>query len=529
MILTRTAHAVVLAFGWRRAAIALAAGAISALAMAPFNVWPVLFITFPVLVWLVDGSSDASGRGFWAATVAGWCFGFGYFVAGLYWIGNAFLVDAKTFGWLLPIAVSGLPAYLALYTGLGLGVARLLWVRGPLRILALALSLTSTEWLRGHLLSGFPWNTFGYALTEPLALAQTVSLIGIWGLTFLSLAIFATPAVIADDPNDTPHPYRASVIALMVLAAMGGYGLARLSAHPTTYVSGVKLRIMQPALQQDQKFNYSAKNAVMRRYLRLSDRATGPGSNGARDFTHLIWPEAAFPFFLTREPDAMAQITALLRPNTELIVGAIRAAAESKPGHIRAYNSVYVIDPDGSIRGIYDKVHLVPFGEYLPLQTLLERFGLQALTRQVGGFLSGERRRLIDVPGAPKMLPLICYEAIFPGAAVPRDERPGWIVNVTNDGWFGISAGPYQHFQQARVLAIAEGLPLVRAANTGISAVIDPVGRVIKSLPLGTDGVLDSPLPQPIGRPAYVLFGDDGLILLLVVSAIAVGRRRLRS
>ena len=175
----------------------------------------------------------------------------------------------------------------------------------------------------------------------------------------------------------------------MVLAAMGGYGLARLAAHPTTYVSGVKLRIMQPDLQQDQKFNYGAKDAVMRRYLRLSNRATGPGSKGVHDITHLIWPEAAFPFFLTREPDAMAEIAALLKPHTELITGAIRAAAESTPGHMRAYNSVYVIDPDGSIRGIYDKVHLVPFGEYLPFQTLLEKLGLQALTKQVGGFLRG--------------------------------------------------------------------------------------------------------------------------------------------
>jgi apolipoprotein N-acyltransferase len=529
VILTRTAHSVVLAFGWRRAAIALAAGAISTLAMAPFNAWPVLFVTFPVLVWLVDGSSDAGGRGFWAAAVAGWCFGFGYFVTGIYWIGYAFLVDAKTFGWLLPFAVSGLPAYLALFTGLGLGVARLIWVRGPIRILSLAVALTAAEWLRGHLFTGFPWNTFGYALTEPLALAQTVSLLGIWGLTFLSVAIFATPAVLADDRKDTPNPYRAPVIALMILAAMGGYGLARLRAHPTTYVNGVKLRIMQPNLPQDQKFNYGAKDAVMQRYLRLSNRAAAPGAKGAQDFTHLIWPEAAFPFFLTHEPDAMAQIAALLRPNTELITGAIRAAADSRPGRIRAYNSAYVIDPDGSIRGIYDKVHLVPFGEYLPFQSLLEKFGLQALTKQVGGFLSGERRRLMDVPGAPKMLPLICYEAIFPGAAVPRDERPGWIVNVTNDGWFGISTGPYQHFQQARVLAIAEGLPLVRAANTGISGVIDPVGRVIKSLPIGSEGVLDAPLPQAIGPPAYVIFGDDGLILLLVASLMVIGRRRLRS
>ena len=466
----------------------------------------------------------------WSAAIAGWCFGFGYFLFGLYWIGYAFLVDAKTFGWLLPVAVAGLPAYLAIYTALGAALARLLWVRGPLRLITLGATMTMAEWLRGHLLSGFPWNTFGYALTEPLPLAQSVSVVGIWGLTFLAIAICATPAVLADERSDTPAPWRPLIIGLVVLAGFFGFGLARLATHPTTYVPKVKLRLMQPNLQQDQKFNYTAKNEVMQRYLRLSNRATGPDSNGVHDVTHLIWPEAAFPFFLTREPDALAQIADLLKPNTELITGAVRAAP-TEPGQriTRAYNSVYVIDGDGSIRGIYDKVHLVPFGEYLPFQSFLEKLGLQQLTKIAGGFLSGDRRRAMDVAGAPKMLPLICYEAIFPGAAVPAGQRPGWLVNVTNDGWFGISSGPYQHFQQARVLAIAEGLPLVRAANTGISAVVDPLGRIIKSLPLGTEGVLDSALPRAIPPTLYAQFGNYILILMLVASLIVVVNRRMRA
>lgn len=529
MKLSHVAYLVVLASGWRRAAIAFCAGAMSALALAPFNAWPVLFLTFPVLVWLVDGAASGRWNGFWRAAAAGWCFGFGYFLAGLYWVGYAFLVDAKTFGWLLPFAVAGLPAYLAVYTSLGLALARLIWVRGATRILALAATLTAAEWLRGHLLSGFPWNAFGYALTEPLVLAQSVSLVGIWGLTFLAVAIFASPAAIADDRTDTPHPYRATALGLILLAVMAGFGVARLRTNPTQYATGVALRIMQPNLQQDAKFNYSAKAEVMSRYLRLSDRATGPQSKGVHDATILVWPESAFPFFLTREPDALAQIAALLKPGTELVTGAVRQASPSPSGHVRAYNSVYVIDPDGSIRDIYDKVHLVPFGEYLPFQRLLEKFGLQQLTKVAGGFLSGERRRAMDVPGAPKMLPLICYEAIFPGSAVPRDERPGWIVNVTNDGWFGISTGPYQHFQQARVLAIAEGLPMVRAANTGISAVIDPLGRVVRSLPLGVEGVLDSDLPLAIEPPPFVKIGDYAALLLVVVSLLIVGRRRLRT
>jgi apolipoprotein N-acyltransferase len=525
--LARLSNAVMIAQGWPRAGLAVAAGAVTALAMAPFNFWPILFLTFPLLIWLIDGSARGRWSGAWHAAIVGWCFGFGYFVAGLYWIGYAFLVDAKTFAWLLPIAVAGLPAYLALFTAAGFAFARLIWLRGAERILALAVALTVTEWLRGHLLTGFPWNTFGYALGAPLALAQSVSLIGIWGLTFIAIAVFASPAVLADDAADTPHPFRAPVFALIVLAGLTAYGAARLYMHPTAYVAGVKLRIMQPNLQQDERFNYSAKAQVMADYLRLSDSVTGPQSKGVHDANILIWPESAFPFFLTREPDALAQIVALIKPGTELITGAVRAVPNpANAQKLRAYNSVYVIDPDGSIRGVYDKVHLVPFGEYLPFQPFLERLGLIQLTKVIGGFLSGERRHTMDIPGAPKMLPLICYEAIFPGQAVPAGERPGWLVNVTNDGWFGISTGPHQHFEQARMLAIAEGLPLARAANTGISAVIDPLGRIVGSLPLGARGVLDAPLPQALDSTPYASYGGYALFLFLVVSGIAIGRRR---
>jgi apolipoprotein N-acyltransferase len=309
--LAKTAHSIVLAWGWRRVLIAFAAGAVSAAAMAPFNAWPLLLVTFPVLVWLIDGAAAGRMGGVPAAAAAGWWFGFGYFVAGLYWIGNAFLVDAKTFGWLLPFAVLGLPAYLALYTGLGAALARLLWTRGPTRVLALALALTLTEWLRGHLLTGFPWNAFGYALTGPLAMAQGAALIGIWGLTFVAVAVFASPAVLVDERADTPRPWLPVLLGVAVLMGLAAYGTVRLARTPTTFVDGVRLRIMQPNLPQDAKFNYSAKAEVMRRYLTLSDRATGPQTSGVGGATHLIWPESAFPFFLTREADAMAQIAGL--------------------------------------------------------------------------------------------------------------------------------------------------------------------------------------------------------------------------
>jgi apolipoprotein N-acyltransferase len=547
---TRLAHTIVLTWGWRRILIAFLAGASTALALPPLNIWPVPFLTFPILVWLVDGAAAGRLGGVLAAASAGWWFGFGYFLAGLYWVGHAFLVDAKTFGWLLPFAVIALPAGMAVYTALGLALARLMWTRGATRLVALAVALTLAEWLRGHMFSGFPWNVYGYALISPLWLAQGAALVGLWGLTFVAVAVFASPAVLADDRADTRRPWLAPALAAVVIAALAIYGALRLATIPTTFVEGVRLRIMQPNLQQDEKFNYAQKQQVMSRYLALSDRSSGPQSTGVRDATHLIWPESAFPFFLTREADALAQIATLLPPGTVLITGAVRPPATTPNAAVtRAYNSVYAIDHDGSILSVYDKVHLVPFGEYLPYQDLLEQLGLTQLTQVRGGFIAGDRRRTQRVPGAPDFLPLVCYEIIFPGDAVPRSERPGWLydhvgryvgwpfvagggerpgwlLNLTNDGWFGASAGPYQHFQQARVRAIEEGLPLVRAANTGISAVVDPLGRVIKALPLGTEGVLDSALPQGIAPTPYARAGDAPAGLLVGLAFLWVLRSR---
>ena len=548
MTLVRLSHSFVLAWGWRRILIAFLAGAGTTLALTPLNLWPAPFITFPVLLWLVDGAAAGRLGGVWAAAAVGWWFGFGYFLAGLYWVGNAFLVDARTFGWLLPFAVTALPAGMALYTAFGVALARLIWRRGAARVLALAAALTLAEWLRGHLLGGFPWNTFGYALISPLWLAQGASLVGIWGMTFLAIAVYASPAVLADDRADTARPWLPVALGGALVAALAAFGAFRLAMHPTSYVDGVRMRIMQPNLRQDAKFNISQKQQVMSRYLDLSDRSTGPQSTGLQDVTHLIWPESAFPFFLTREADALAQIAALLRPGTVLITGGIRPPAPN--GVVtRAYNSVYAIGPDGSILSVYDKVHLVPFGEYLPFQNALERLGLMQLTRMRGGFIAGDRRRNQHVPGAPDFLPLVCYEVIFPGDAVPHSERPGWLydhigrylgwpfvagsgerpgwmLNLTNDGWFGNSAGPYQHFQQSRIRAIEEGLPLVRAANTGISAVVDPLGRVIESLPLGTEGVIDARLPQRLPTTLYARAGDGPFAAMLALALILVLRSR---
>jgi apolipoprotein N-acyltransferase len=265
----------------------------------------------------------------------------------------------------------------------------------------------------------------------------------------------------------------------------------------------------------------------MKKYLTLSDRASGPQSTGVRDTSILIWPESAFPFFLTREADAMAQIADLLPRGTVLITGSVRAPDQPAGTRIsRAYNSIYVIDHEGSVVSVYDKVHLVPFGEYLPFQDWMEKLGFVQLTKVQGGFIPGARRVAMEIPNAPRALPLICYEAIFPEDVVTSDDRPGWIVNLTNDGWFGFSSGPYQHLQQARLRAIEQGLPVVRAANTGISAVIDPLGRVVARLGLGIEGVLDSTLPAAIPPTVYARTGDLPAAIVMAAALLLVIRRR---
>jgi apolipoprotein N-acyltransferase len=527
MKLADFADRIVLAWGWRRRIIALAAGAASALAMAPFNIWPVLAITLPILVWLLDGTG--SGRaGLRAAFFTGWWFGFGYFVAGLYWIGFAFLVDADQFAWLLPFAVLGLPAGLALFPAFGALLARAIWSHGAGRIFALALGLGFSDWLRGHVLTGFPWNSFGYALGDVQFFSQAAAYVGLWGLTLIAIAVFASPATLIDKRSRAR--FLLPLLSALILAALAGFGAYRLSSIEVGSVPGTKLRIMQPNLSQDERFRTSAKDQIMDRYISISDRATSPETQGVKDVTHLFWPESAFPFFLEREADMLARIQKMLSPGTVLVTGAARyqepTGNDKTP---RYYNSIRVIGPDGAIVATYDKVHLVPFGEYLPFQNFLESLGLQQLTKQRGGFSAGPKLRTLNIPGLPPAAPLICYEAIFPGAVMPDGPRPGWMLNVSNDAWFGMSPGPYQHFAQARLRTIEEGLPLVRATNDGISAVIDPLGRIWKEIPLGQEGVLDSSLPKPIKATFYARYRDAPTLALAILFAVfAFGARRKR-
>ncbi len=511
---------VILSWGWRRRAIAFISGAAGALALPPFSIFPLIAIPLAVAVWLIDGAQDyRAGRplaaSLRAAFGAGWWMGFGYFLAGLWWIGSALLVEADKFAWALPLAVVALPAVLAIFPAAGFALARLLWSPGPMRIFALAFGLGLAEWARGLLFTGFPWNDLGMALGVNLALAQTASLVGLHGLTFLTIAIFAAPATLwrVSDNRFDPAPTIVAALALVLLAAFGEF---RLTAPPSATLPGVKLRLIQPNVAQDDNtFGPQNSQAIMRRYFDLSERATSPDRSGIRDVTHLIWPESAFPFILGRDPLALSQIVDFLKDGATLITGAARR--EDGDGPPRYFNSIEVVGRNGLSAQRYDKQHLVPFGEYMPFASLIEWAHIEQMVDIPGGFEAGSGRRILRIPGLPDAMPLICYEAIFPieiGDLLSGAARPGWLLNVTDDAWFGLTPGPYQHFAQARLRAIELGLPLVRDANTGISAVLDGFGREIAVAPLGAKGVLDAELPQALAPTLQSRLGSVGAMLI---------------
>ncbi len=552
--------------GWRRLALAALAGGLSVLALAPVFFWPVLFVTLPVLVWLLDAHHPGSATGvaspskssILAAARDGWAFAFGYFFFGLFWIGEAFLVEAEIFGALLPFAITLMPAGLALFWGLAAAAAHTVWTPGIARVLALAVAVSCAEWLRGHILTGFPWNVLGYALTAPIELMQAAALIGIYGLTLVAVVVFAAPLVVlaADARRDRdPHgqtvveadarasrpAWRAALVAITLaalpLAGLYAYGAVRLATPPAPPVPGVKLRVVQPATPQREKWQPDKQAEIFKAHLDLSRTDANGRIDDLAGVTHVVWPEAAMPFLPLSSPQALTAIGDLLPPGRILLSGALRvtdadvAATEeiytTAPGIRRAYNSLMAFGDAGQLLTLYDKIHLVPFGEYLPFQETLEAIGLQSLTRVRGGFSIGPAPRpLLEVSGLPAIAPLICYEAIFPGAVVQGEARPGLLLNVTNDGWFGDLTGPFQHFHQSRVRAVEEGVPLVRASNNGVSAMVDPYGRVVHRLGLNRKGSFDTALPAALPPPLYGRYGDMTFAALLLLSAVLLVFRR---
>lgn len=483
--------------------VALIAGLGTTLMQAPFGLWPLMFLVWPACVWLLD-STRTSQRPLRAAFAIGWAFGFGSFLSGLYWIGNSFLVDAETHGWMMPLAMTILPAGLGLFTGLAFLLARRFWIEGWRRVIWFAASLALIEFMRGHVLSGFPWNMPGQIFSENIFLIQSASLFGAYGLNIIVLVMGASVAVLTDVASRRARLMLPG-LAVALLGSLMVFGALRLPTQEA-WVDGVRIRIVQPNVPQAEKYVPELRQRNWRRLIApLSDvQAAG--------ITHVVWPEAAPPFLLDRSEEALAVIRDLLG-DIVLMTGAARMEEDARGE--RFFNAFHVIR-DGHILATYDKAHLVPFGEYLPLSGLLEALGLTKIIGGAGNFSEGPGVATLAVPGAPLMGPLICYEIIFPAEVTDDAQRPGFLVNVTDDSWFGDTIGPQQHLAQARLRAVEEGLPIVRAANTGVSALIDPFGRMMSGLPYGIEGVLDVSLPASLTGTLFVVAGRSVFILLFI-------------
>ena len=497
--------------GWRRYLLAGVLGALVTIALPPLHLWPALLVGFTGLVWILDGCADRK-----SAFFVGWWFGFGYFGLGLYWISFALLIEPERVGWMIPFVVLGLPAMLAVSVGLTTLTVQLLGVQGVARVVLLAGAWSCGEWLRGHAVTGFPWNLIGYTAVASDALLQVVALIGIYGLGFIVVLAAAMPATLGDGAAQPTRIHRYGPVvaaALMIIVAWMG-GAVRLLGAQDDVVPDVNLRLVQANIAQHHKWQEERRRANLARYFQMSSQS------GTDMTTHVIWPETAVPYFLARDPDLARAIGGLVKPGGMVITGAPRTTAERK-SPLRVWNAVHAVAHGGEIVGTYDKSHLLPFGEYVPLRSFLRHLGVERIAAGQGDFQAGEGATTLSLTGLPPVGILVCYEAIFPGEVVGKAERPRWLLNLTNDAWFGHTAGPYQHFAMSRVRAAEEGIPLVRVANTGISGIADAYGRIVVQSTLGETTIIDAALPVSLDAlTPYARWGDGGLLMILLVVAI---------
>ncbi|QPB19983.1 apolipoprotein N-acyltransferase [Rhizobium sp. 007] len=523
----RLADRVILVWGFKRALLAVLAGAFAVLALPPIGFFAAMFLSFTLLVWLIDGaaaSPEASVLGrLWPSFAIGWLFGFGYFVAGLWWLGHALMIDSEEFAWALPLAILGLPAVLSIYYGLAAAVARIFWSDGIGRIAALAASFGLFEWLRSVTFTGFPWNAVGYGIMPMPLMMQSAHVVGTTGVTALAVFVFAAPALLGTRQGAT-----AGVgLAALLFAAHVGYGgyVLYLAPEAPTLPQEKRpvIRLVQPMIDQAAKLDSNAdRSAIFEMHLKLSAEAP---RDGGKKPDIIVWPETSIPFILTDNQDALTRIGDTLDDNQILIAGAVRAE-EMGPGNpVRYYNSIYAFDGRGQIVAASDKVHLVPFGEYVPFENILDDFGIRNIVEMPGGFSAAATRHLLELPTGLKLYPLVCYEIIFADEMTGNIADAGAILNITNDAWFGNTPGPYQHFQQARVRAVETGLPLIRDANNGISAIVNAHGQIVAGLSLNERGFIDATL-EGFGSASGNLFSQQAYFwltetLLILIASIS--------
>lgn len=484
---------------WQRLALSVLAGALLTAGHPPVSLPWIAVLAVPLLILLVDAAPTPR-----AAAWIGWAAALGYFVTSLHWIGNAFLVDADRFAWLIPLGVLALPAGLGLFWAAAFWAARRLWsglMAGPG---LLALCLTLAEYARAHILTGFPWALPGYIWVDTPVM-QAASWAGPFGVTALTVFV---PGLIAMAMICRRWP--ALIGSVAVVASLWVWGAARVPDQVAYGADAPVVRVVQPNAPQHLKWVPGQREIFYERLLTATAQPADPVL-GKPDV--VIWPETAVSFLPATNPQETARIAAAGQ-GAPVILGALHGE-RTVEGEFWS-NALFVVSPDGQIALRYDKHHLVPFGEYVPFDWILGRLGVTQFTTG-GGFSAGPGPRTLHLDGLPSVSPLICYEAIFPYQAV-SGERPEWMVQITNDAWFGGWAGPQQHLAQAKFRAVEQGLPMVRSANTGISAVIDPYGLEVVSLAMHNYNKIDARLPASIEPTLYSIYGDiTGLLLAAFV------------
>ncbi|MBP2300339.1 apolipoprotein N-acyltransferase [Azospirillum picis] len=513
--------------GWRRLAAAAALGGLATFALPPADLLPVLLVAFPGLIWLLDGVRTRKG-----AFAVGWFFGFGHHLLGLYWVSAALFTDIERFWWALPLSAAGLPVLMAMFCGGATLTFHLLRRRGIgaglARPLLFAACWCLWEWLRGHVFTGFPWNLIGYGWVGVLPVLQTASLVGIYGLTLVTVLVASLPAALPDPDTTRRRAWTGFATGLALLAVLGGWGAWRLAGAVDEPVPGLRLRLVQAAIDQRLKWAPSERMQNFQSHLALSAAPPTdlPSGRPAPPPNLIIWPETAVPFFVEDDARVRQAIASVIPTGGLLITGAPRTDLGAD-GERRYYNGMVAVDGSGTAVASYDKFHLVPFGEYMPLRAWLP---VGAIAGNGAEFSPGPGPRTLHLGAIPAFSPLICYESIFPAAVVDHADRPQWLLNLTNDAWYGRTAGPHQHFAINQVRAVEEGVPLVRAANTGISGVVDAYGRVQHLLGLGERGFIDTTLPKaPEGVTPYARMGDWIFCIMLLAGFLASMASRHRS
>ena len=506
--------ATVLTGRWTRIGLALAAGVLAALVHPPFSVLPGL-VAYPLLMLLAERSGSVRGA-FWV----GWLAGFGYFLVGCWWVAEAFLVNPAQ-AWMAPFAASLLPAGIGPFWGGATALYRRFAPSGLSRVLVFAALFALFEWLRGHVLTGFPWNPAGAGWAAGSAASQFAAVAGVYGLGLVTVA-----AASAFGPLVSPGPRKAragvALAGAAVLAALIVGGTIRLAGAQVRETPTL-VRIVQADVDQQSKWTPEAYRSIVERYVNLTGR---PGA-GQPDL--IVWPEGALPasfddVFAPGSPDGAA-IARAMAPGQTLLAGFARGERDAE-GRARYYNSLIALSDGGGeglrVAAVYDKHRLVPFGEFLPLGEVMGALGIRSLVHMPADFSAGPTPAPIDLPNGPRVQPLICYESLYPGFTPAGRGRPEWIVNVSNDAWFGATSGPLQHLNLASYRAIETGLPVVRATPAGVSAVIDPWGRVVdgQRLDSGESGVIDARLPVPAATTLFGRLGDLLFWLMLLCGLV---------